>query len=131
MFQGTEVRQAGDDRCDIVATTLDLHLPIEVKCDWHPEIWTAWRDQLAAKYSREPRACGQGIYVVFWFGPDRGSGRYVASAPDGTKPASAAELQRGLDEMVKGSGLPVRCHVALNRETVFRILSGICGLQLT
>lgn len=104
----TEVRHAGEDRCDIVARALDRTLPIEIKCDYHDKLWTAWRDQLAESYAREPRAAGMGVYLVFWFGPERGSGRYVKSAPDGSRPENAAELERKLSAMIEESGLPIR-----------------------
>ena len=63
-----EVRGAGDDRCDIVVRSLKVTLPIEVKGEWHPELWTAWQDQLGDRYAREPSSGGQGIYLVLWFG---------------------------------------------------------------
>ena len=104
----TEVKHAGEDRCDIVARALDRTLPIEVKCDYHSRLWTAWRDQLAECYAQEPKAAGTGIYLVFWFGPERGEGRGIRPAPGGSKPADAAELESKLSAMVEESGLPIR-----------------------
>ena len=107
----TEVRHAGDDRCDIVARALKRALPVEVKCDWHPELWTAWRSQLAERYACEPKAAGTGIYLVFWFGPERGGRREVKPAPDGCKPRNAVELEAMLSTMAAESGLPIRAVV--------------------
>ena len=104
----TEVRHAGDGRCDIVARTLNRTLPIEVKCDWHDKLWTAWRDQLALGYSREPKAAEIGIYLVFWFGPRRGRSRSVSLAPDGSRTQGAEEFECKLSALVSESGLPVR-----------------------
>lgn len=103
----TEVRHAGEDRCDVVTRALERTLPIEVKCDWHPELWTAWRSQLAERYACEPKAAGTGIYLVFWFGPERGGERRVKRAPGGGKPGNAAELEAMLSAMAVESGLPI------------------------
>ena len=107
----TEVRHAGDDRCDIVARALERTLPIEVKCDWNPELWTAWRSQLAERYACEPKAAGTGIYLVFWFGLERGGNRRVKLAPGGGNPGNAAELEAMLSTMAVESGLPIRAVV--------------------
>ena len=107
--QATEVRQSGDDRCDIVMTAaLGCSVPIEVKCDWHKSLWTAWRTQLAKRYSINPAASGQGVYLVFWFGPARGSSRRVKPGPDGLQPTGASDLETKLTTLVRESGLPIR-----------------------
>jgi hypothetical protein len=66
-----EARVAGDDRCDIKARFLSVTLPVEVKGDWHRELWSAWRTQLGDRYAREPSSAGRGIYLVLWFGRKR------------------------------------------------------------
>ena len=38
---------------------------------FHLGLWTAVRNQLLAKYARDPSADGFGIYLVIWFGQDR------------------------------------------------------------
>jgi len=42
---------AADKRADLQASTIAdgrrIIVPIEVKKDDHPEVWTAWRDQVA------------------------------------------------------------------------------------
>jgi hypothetical protein len=47
----------------------EFMLPIEVKGDWHPELFTAAENQLYKKYSTNPRSNGNGIYLVLWTGP--------------------------------------------------------------
>lgn len=43
-------------------------LVIEVKGQWHPELYTAAKNQLYDRYSIHPNAANQGIYLVIWFG---------------------------------------------------------------
>ena len=61
-------------RCDITATIMldgaKKLLPIEVKGQWNPELFTAAEKQLHQKYSVHPNAEQQGIYLVLWFGGD-------------------------------------------------------------
>lgn len=67
-----EQHMAGSNRCDIAAmTTLggQRHmLVVEVKGQWHKELYTAAAEQLNARYSGHPDAANQGIYLVLWFG---------------------------------------------------------------
>jgi hypothetical protein len=83
------------NRCDIVASLASLGLPIEVKGQWHPEVWNASRTQLDDLYGRSWRADGRGIYVVLWFGDV--PGKNLTAHPDGLKaPASPQELREML-----------------------------------
>lgn len=99
LAQETEARFVGDTRCDITVGGIHAIVPIEVKCDWNPKLWTAWRDQLQAQYACDPRAEGFGIYLVIWFGEQRGKKRRVTSPPAGVSPTSAAECQKLLDAL--------------------------------
>ncbi len=69
-----ERHMADNKRCDFTAeTTLSgvrLILPVEVKGQWHPEIFSAAEKQLDERYAIHPNAAGQGIYLALWFGPD-------------------------------------------------------------
>jgi hypothetical protein len=65
---------ASGNRCDI---TVSAALPgtqrllvIEVKGQWNAELYTAASAQLAERYAIHPDAAGQGIFLVFWYGPD-------------------------------------------------------------
>lgn len=61
-----------DKRADIVLlNSAKQKLPIEVKRDYHPDLWTACENQLDRLYTRDPQAQGYGIYLVFWFGDKR------------------------------------------------------------
>jgi len=45
-------------------------LVVEVKGQWHKELYTAASAQLYDRYSIHPDAEQQGIYLAIWFGPD-------------------------------------------------------------
>ena len=66
-------------------------MPVEIKKSDHRNLWSAIRNQLIAKYTRDPGACGHGIYLVFWFGKD-----CCQSPESGSCPGSAAELEKRL-----------------------------------
>lgn len=69
-----------------------INVPIEIKCDYHPDLWRAIHEQLIPRYTRDPGADGYGIYLVLWFG-----GKKLPIAPDGgRKPKSAEELEQRL-----------------------------------
>lgn len=92
----------------------DMVLPIEAKRHSNKELWTAPEKQLVARYTRDPRADGRGIYVVFWFGLAAGK---VPRPPEGIKsPRSAEELKAALDEVVTRARLDRVRVVVLNCE---------------
>ena len=55
-------------RADFVVTRNAIGLPVEIKGQWHRDVWDAASDQLDAHYAREWRAQGRGVYIVLWFG---------------------------------------------------------------
>ena len=59
---------AEDKRSDIRVSFAGFNVPVEIKRSCHPDVWTAVRSQLIAKYTRDPGAAGHGIYLVLWFG---------------------------------------------------------------
>ncbi|URK18308.1 hypothetical protein M9H61_02010 [Thalassospira sp. GO-4] len=62
------------NRCDItIASLIDGRrrlLMIEVKGQWHRELFSAASTQLDQRYSVHPDAEQQGVYLVLWFGKD-------------------------------------------------------------
>jgi hypothetical protein len=90
-----EGHYADDKRADIrvshTAPKLSIAIPIEIKRDSHPDLWTAMSDQLIELYTREPESKGRGIFLAFWFGGDG-----MPKPPTGSKPTSAAELEAQL-----------------------------------
>ena len=59
---------ADDKRCDIVCVLGDLMVPIEIKGQWHRDLWIAADVQLDRLYVADWRA-DVGVYLVLWFGP--------------------------------------------------------------
>ena len=93
-----EGRYASDKRADIRVFGSGFQVPVEVKKDVHPKLWSALRDQLIAQYVRDPDADGHGIYLVLWFGQfdDRGRPR-TPPTPNGARPRNAGELKERLE----------------------------------
>ncbi len=58
---------ADDKRADIRVSCDGFNVPIEIKKSTHDDLWRSIRDQLIAKYTRDPDCDGHGIYLVFWF----------------------------------------------------------------
>ena len=90
-----EGHYADDKRADIrisyTTPQVSMAIPIEIKRDSHPDLWTAMSDQLIDLYTRDPESKGRGIFLVFWFG-----GNGMPTSPTGSKPTSAAELEAQL-----------------------------------
>ena len=63
-----EGHYANDRRADVRVACGSFHVPIEIKKDSHPDLWSALHDQLIARYTQDPATDGYGIYVVLWFG---------------------------------------------------------------
>ena len=63
-----EMHMPGQTRADIAAIRNRFGLPVEIKGQWHDEVWDAASDQLDAKYTRDWHAEGRGTYIVLWFG---------------------------------------------------------------
>lgn len=66
-------------------------LPVEVKGQWHKDLWHAADTQLDRLYSYDWRAERKGIYLVFWFGPDVPKNKKLKSQTSGAKPPTSAE----------------------------------------
>ena len=97
--QGIDLQPEGtyadDKRADIRVACSGFNVPIEIKRSCHTDLWSAIRNQLIAKYARDPGANGHGIYVVFWFGDTE----HCRPTPGmGGIPANAGELERFLVE---------------------------------
>lgn len=100
---GIEAQKEGyyveDKRADIRVSfggAGGFNVPVEIKKDNHNDLWIAIREQLVARYVRDPGTDGYGIYLVFWFG-----GQGMRPPPDGKKPRSAAELEDRLRGTLK------------------------------
>ncbi|WP_342244557.1 NACHT domain-containing protein [Pseudomonas sp. OTU5201] len=92
-----ETHVAGDKEVDIACSAGALRLPIEVKGQWHRQLWDGADRQLDRLYTPDWRAGGHGIYLVLWFGENvPASKRLVTSRNWGTPPSSPEDLQQRL-----------------------------------
>lgn len=87
-------------RCDITFTkmidSVRKLLVVEVKGQWHKELYTAAAAQLHERYSIHPDAAQQGVYLVLWFGPDE----KIAGLKN-TTIATAKELKQSIEEQMQ------------------------------
>jgi hypothetical protein len=85
-----EIQAANEKRCDVHASAYiagkRIAIPIEIKKEEHPKVWTAWESQLLKLYSANPAAEGFGIYVVLWFGVA------ARNTPEGIAPNSPMHM---------------------------------------
>ena len=88
-----EGRYAADNRADIRATCSGFNVPIEIKKNSHPDLWTAMRRQLMGKYTTNPATSGYGIYLVMWFGANK-----TKTPPDGHRPDTPEALRQRLEQ---------------------------------
>jgi len=96
-----EGNYADDKRADIrvsFGSANGFNVPVETKKDTHRDLWHAIREQLIAKYTRDPGSDGFGIYLVFWFG-----GKGMPLPPDGKKLRSATALEKRLRDSLSSS----------------------------
>lgn len=85
---------ADDKRADIICTVAALMLPIEVKGQWHKDLWHAADTQLDRLYSNDWRAERRGIYLVLWFGSDVPASKKLKSPGKGKQRPETAEALR-------------------------------------
>ena len=94
-----EGQYADDNRSDIrVSYGAEFNVPVEIKKDRHPQLWSALRDQLMARYASDPATGGHGVYLVFWFGDGK-----IPSPSRGRRPTGPAELRQRLEEQLTES----------------------------
>ncbi|MEH6725062.1 MAG: hypothetical protein V7703_02810, partial [Hyphomicrobiales bacterium] len=90
---------ADDKRADIRCTIDKLMLPIEIKGQWHKDLWSAADTQLDRLYSNDWRAEHKGIYLVLWFGDKVPENKRLKSPGQGREsPTTADELRQALIE---------------------------------
>ena len=97
----SETRHAGNTRSDLRVSYNGSAVPIEIKREGHPDLWTAVSEQLIPNYTTLPAATGHGIYLVLWFGRHN-----VPKGPSGQRPTTPGELHQALEETVPGDHAP-------------------------
>ena len=90
-----ERRYVSGTRADITVTYGGHNIPIELKKDTHPDLWTAPSTQLIDQYTTDPATDGHGIYMPLWFGLED---RKLTPPPKGRRPTTAAELEERLEQ---------------------------------
>lgn len=89
-----EMHMPQQKRADIAAIIGRIGLPVEIKGQWHPKVWTAPTEQLAARYLRDWHAEGRGAYIVLWFGDV--PGRNLPAHPGGLARPATPEVLRAM-----------------------------------
>ncbi|MBJ9266299.1 hypothetical protein I5497_04295 [Citrobacter freundii] len=94
-----EGHMVSDKRADIIVSLPRIKIPIEIKRDYHRDVWTALNGQLDKLYTKNPDAAGYGIYLVFWFGSARPNAlpRLTKIMP---QPKNASAMENMLNETV-------------------------------
>jgi hypothetical protein len=88
---------ADDNRADIIAVLTGMLIPVEIKGQWHAELWRAADTQLDRLYTTDYAAERRGIYLVLWFGQNvRKSKKAKARARGQKRPATPEELRLSL-----------------------------------
>ena len=92
-----EADSFNDKRTDIrVAYRNQIALPIEIKGEWHPDLWTSVQHQLIPQYTNASETKGYGVYLVLWIG-----GQEQPAARDGgKKPTTPKELEMRLAKQI-------------------------------
>jgi len=86
-------------RADIIISLPGIKIPIEIKRDYHRDVWSALNEQLGQLYTTNPDAAGYGIYLVFWFGASRPNA-IPRPAKDTPPPVNATTMEYILNEVV-------------------------------
>ena len=88
-----EGQYVNDKRSDIRVNVAcgGFQVPVEIKKNGNPTLWSALRSQLIERYTREPATNGYGIYIVLWFGKE-----HTPRTPAGARPASVDESRECL-----------------------------------
>lgn len=85
-------------RADIIISLPGIKIPIEIKRDYHRDVWSALNEQLDQLYTTNPDAAGYGIYLVFWFGASRPNA--IPRPAKDTPPVNATTMEDILNEAV-------------------------------
>ena len=101
-----EMHMPDQTRADIAAIRNAIGLPVEIKGQWHPDMWNAASNQLDAKYACDWRAQGRGVYIVLWFGDI--PGKQIPGHPEGLeRPATPEALRQMLIDRLPEARRPL------------------------
>ncbi len=105
----TEADMPMTKRVDLAFARGPLQLPLEVKGQWHADVWDAATGQLDLQYLIDWRCEQRGVYCVLWFGDlPSATNRRLKAHPDGmTAPADADAMRALLVERIPVSRRPL------------------------
>ena len=90
----TEADMPQTNRADLAFARAQMQFPVEIKGQWHDEVWDAATGQLDARYLIDWRSEQRGIYCVLWFGNlPSSSNRRLQAHPNGLAPQSAEQMR--------------------------------------
>ena len=95
----TEASSARERRADLLVSSGEFEVPVEIKRANNRELWSGIEDQLA-DYVRRPKAHGCGVYLVLWFDTCKNP----PSDFPCPKPKNPEELKLALTEFAKQGG---------------------------
>ncbi|OHX37469.1 hypothetical protein BJL95_05450 [Methylomonas sp. LWB] len=98
----SEALQANEKRADMKLSFIhegrSFYLPIEIKRDYHRDLWKTLHQQLIPRYTISPETEGRGLYLVLWF-----NSKKLPTHPQGLPPPKSATE---LTEMLKATLTP-------------------------
>lgn len=91
----TEADMPQTKRADLAFARGTMQLPVEVKGQWHGEVWDAATGQLDIQYLIDWRSEQRGVYCVLWFGDlPSATRRRLKAHPDGLPAPTTADAMR-------------------------------------
>lgn len=101
----TEADMPHTKRADMAFAYKGMQLPMEVKGQWHEDVWSAATDQLDAQYLIDWRSQKRGIYCVLWFGNLLSkTARRLQPPPTGVmSPVSAEAMRDSIKTLIPAS----------------------------
>lgn len=104
----TEADMPQSKRADLAFARGPKQLPMEVKGQWHPDVWDAVNSQLASQYLIDWRSEGRGIYCVLWFGDvPSATGRRLKPPPSGVaSPLSPEQMREAIIALIPEARRP-------------------------
>ena len=82
-------------RVDLLLSLGNIVLPVEIKCQWHRNLWTGACNQLE-NYSKDYRSNGVGVYLVIWHGHVEDKERKPKRHRGAKRPKNANEMYEAL-----------------------------------
>lgn len=104
----TEADMPQSKRADLAFACGRKQLPMEVKGQWHDDVWDAVNSQLTSQYLIDWRSDGRGIYCVLWFGEvPSATGRRLKPPPSGVaSPLSPKQMRDAIIALIPEARRP-------------------------